>query len=902
MKTPAVQGGRSMDNSNHIVGTAPSQPVLDKDSVQPWTGVPAEDANQSQTTAPKPALERSDETAEGSITLSPEQVRESNNGLESFQAKRWRKIPFGALARLREMDLPLLAAGADKPGEKGRKAPCRLKDGALLSGWTTAKHSISDIESACARVIACGTRTGKDAHGLLVFDIDGATARAWLQERGCDQATTPTWQIHRNTDPMRLKVAFRLNAEQQQQLGQLHKKEDTKPPVKDADGKVIAKGEAVELFHGVGQVIVLGQHWESKGIYFWPEGMGPEDLAPIPAAWWQAALEITGKPAATRTVSSTGKGEWRSLPECPICGRNSTGYCSQHRDGKTIRCFHGSTFSPELAHEVLQPGDEITDKQGTVWAFSKAEPQANGDVFSVFVTPDPTRRKTGIGAAPARVRGVQAITTDPRSAEVARRYFRELLADALAAIRRRDEDTEMEIRAEIMGRFKRSDAQITAALFRLLTEQETGRPAGEMPRLDSLDLEQIEGMDPLVDGFMPENDLGLMYGAKGSGKTAAALAMSFAVIDGAGFLDHSKPAEQGAVLFIASDSGAAPLMAEMQRMGLADHPATAKGPGRRFYLWAYSAAQGMTAWSASINGCVDLLQFVKDKGVRLVVMDSAKTICAKAGILYLDNDSVTALLTFMKETICAHAAVLILSHDGTEKGCHSGAKAWAEVPSIVHHIQQIPDRNQERLWRVVKNRMGQLRELRYQLGEDGRLEPVAGVEMIRDASAAVLQVLRDAHGRGVGSVSNKDLVAEIGRRFQLAPKTVANTLTRMVGASKPEICRVSSKRGHYKLAPRLMVDPLNSVQFFGKEEGQTPVVEGDLTSSRPLPEGRTWEEDPVIPDSSQLPTPGKKPNSNPRKGSELFGSLGIEMPLDEVELVELPAPPAAGSSWDLDAA
>jgi hypothetical protein len=82
---------------------------------------------------------------------------------------------------------------------------------------------------------------------------------------------------------------------------------------------------------------------------------------------------------------------------------------------------------------VLQPGDEITDKQGTIWAFSKAEPQANGDVFSVFVTPDPTRRKTGIGAAPARVRGVQAITTDPSRAEVARRYFRELLADALGA-------------------------------------------------------------------------------------------------------------------------------------------------------------------------------------------------------------------------------------------------------------------------------------------------------------------------------------------------------------------------------------------------------------------------------------------------------------------------------------
>ena len=213
-------------------------------------------------------------------------------------------------------------------------------------------------------------------------------------------------------------------------------------------------------------------------------------------------------------------------------------------------------------------------------------------------------------------------------------------------------------------------------------------------------------MDALLDGFIPSNDITLTYGAKGSGKTLAALAASFAVIDGKGFLDHARPAPSGPVLFIASDSGAAPLKAQMQDLGVADHPAVSSGDNRRFYVWAHDARQGMAAWCASINGCVQLLRFVKEKGIRLVVMDSAKTICAKAGISYLDNDTVTALLTFIKETICVHASVMILSHDGTEKGSHSGAKVWAEVPSIVHNIQQIPDAPQERLWRVVKNRMG----------------------------------------------------------------------------------------------------------------------------------------------------------------------------------------------------
>ena len=309
--------------------------------------------------------------------------------------KAWRE----QLPRLESLDLPLLAVGAEStrsPGE--RKAPADLHTGLALSGWPTAKHTVREIQAACKKVIAAGTRTGKDAHGLLVFDLDGETAVSWCLERRCAPAATPTWQIHRNTDESRLKVAFKLSEAQQQQLGQIKTKIETKPPVKDAAGKVIAKGEAVELFHGTGQVIVLGQHHKSEGLYFWPDAMGPEDLAPIPECWWQAALTIAGDTttkAATTKTRSTGKGNWRSLNPCPICGRDTTGYCSQHKDGKTIRCFHGSTFAPPMG---LKPGDEITDKQGTAWAFSKV--QGTGDEFSVFVAPDPDRRRKTVKTSP----------------------------------------------------------------------------------------------------------------------------------------------------------------------------------------------------------------------------------------------------------------------------------------------------------------------------------------------------------------------------------------------------------------------------------------------------------------------------------------------------------------------
>jgi archaellum biogenesis ATPase FlaH len=549
--------------------------------------------------------------------------------------------------------------------------------------------------------------------------------------------------------------------------------------------------------------------------------------------------------------------------------------------------FEGAAAGERVLRNLIQPADAPRAKELDHWQRLIQMQQLPADApYS------PSKAKEGyygkaLKRAISRPHDAAPVGADPSRSEALKLGFTELLEQALLAIRTKDLDTEMELRAEMMGRFKRSDTQITAALFRLLTEQETGKPAGSTITTEALDLDSIEGLDALLDGFIPANDLGLMYGAKGSGKTLAALAMGFAAIDGTGFLDHSKPAQQGPVLFIASDSGAPPLMAAMQDLGVADHPAI-RGADRSFYVWAHSASQGMSSWCASINGCVQLLQFVKAKGIRLVLIDSAKTICAKAGISYLDNDSIAALLTFIKEAICPHTSVMILSHDGTEKGSHSGAKVWAEVPSIVHNIQQIPDAPQERLWRVVKNRMGSLRELRYQVGEGGHLEVCAGVETIQDATAAVLQVLSEATAKGISSMSRAGLVQEIQQRFRLAPKTIDNTLVRMVRAISPEICRVSSKRGHYKLSPRLAatISP-NSVSPKGKEQGKNLVSESDLLSSRGVGSGNSREVKSEFPPSSQFPGVGKSINTSAGEGFDPFTAREVEMGIGGTDLVEL---------------
>ena len=319
-------------------------------------------------------------------------------------SRHWRD----ELPRLAHLDLPLVATGADSPHSPGeKKAPADLRTGFLLKGWPSAKHSVSDIQGACDAVISVGTRTGADAHGLLVFDIDGETALDWLAARDLDPAAVSTWQIHRDTDPTRRKVAFQLTEQQQQELGQIKRSVQTKPGVKEANGNIIEKGEAVEIFHqGGSQVIVLGQHYKSNGNYFWPPDMGPEALTGIPESWFQAALTIASTTTAPSPRSSSTKSssrDWLSLNPCPICGRNTSDYCSQHKDGKTIRCFHGSTFAPPTG---LKAGDLRTDRQGTIWAYSKTEPQSNGDVFSTFVEPDPEKqlsRKKQVAAKPVAI-------------------------------------------------------------------------------------------------------------------------------------------------------------------------------------------------------------------------------------------------------------------------------------------------------------------------------------------------------------------------------------------------------------------------------------------------------------------------------------------------------------------
>ncbi len=106
-------------------------------------------------------------------------------------------------------------------------------------------------------VRSVGTRCGPDAGGLLVIDVDGPTAAQWMRAKRCDPDCLNTWRINRTTAADRYKLAFRVPEEHWPQL------------VKGKAKAVTGDGEQIELFWSSGQVLILGEHKKSGGLYTW---------------------------------------------------------------------------------------------------------------------------------------------------------------------------------------------------------------------------------------------------------------------------------------------------------------------------------------------------------------------------------------------------------------------------------------------------------------------------------------------------------------------------------------------------------------------------------------------------------------------------------------------------------
>ena len=268
--------------------------------------------------------------------------------------------------------LPLLPCG----GPSG-KQPINA-DGSLMKQWQNAAFTVDQILELNGNVNAVGTRTGPDADHLLILDIDGRTAVEKCIEFDC-RPNAAGWAIRRDTDKHRLKVAFHITEDLRPFLAKddgspLGKRVlQTKPavwdidddgnPKRDSNNRLITleKQEAVELFYGTGQCVILGNHKESGGVYYWDGS--PVQLAEPTPEWWGLINHILDQHAvedkARQPVDKDDISQSGPDTPCVICGRNTSSACTTFNSSGRIRvnCFEGQTFSPPTD---LKIGDTIT--------------------------------------------------------------------------------------------------------------------------------------------------------------------------------------------------------------------------------------------------------------------------------------------------------------------------------------------------------------------------------------------------------------------------------------------------------------------------------------------------------------------------------------------------------------
>jgi hypothetical protein len=260
--------------------------------------------------------------------------------------------------------LPLLAIKGKQPFDAITESP---------SGWQTARFP-AHVIAACSWATGVGTRTGADANGLIAFDLDGITAQDFARQHGCDPDAADTWAVRRSDTADRLKKLFMASPEQAAQLGQCRLKRSTNDPVTDDDGNVIVKGEGVEIYHGVGQVLLLGNHPDG-GQYIWRDGEGPDNCQPLPDNWFQLALLLKEANTTRATTSSKapriGVNGWGKIRgTCPICGRDAHPICGTNQTGDRISCFDGVSFSWSKAHPGIKVGKTVRGLDGQTWALT----------------------------------------------------------------------------------------------------------------------------------------------------------------------------------------------------------------------------------------------------------------------------------------------------------------------------------------------------------------------------------------------------------------------------------------------------------------------------------------------------------------------------------------------------
>ncbi len=340
----------------------------------------------------------------------------------------------------------------------------------------------------------------------------------------------------------------------------------------------------------------------------------------------------------------------------------------------------------------------------------------------------------------------------------------------------------------------------------------------------------------------------------------------WSIATGQPFLDRSDPGKPGKCLFIATDSGVAPLKKSLDDLQLDPNHAylTPGHPEERIWIWGKESKQGHQSWCADIKGIIQLEQFIRMKNIDAVFIDSVKSVSSAAGWSHENNLSSRAMLTYLREGICqpTGTSIVLLNHDGTKEGTSSGAKSWAEDPSMVVSFSKALDPDGRQIGVTAKFRKDRAavvdpcRSLTFNLNrESGILQLAPEVEVVGNCREAIIDVLWRAHQNGKPSLTRGSLADEVFARHGKPTKTVDNTLGSMF--SERQVTR--PHRGSYALAPKLIQQKQSSytgsyIEGSNKEETQSETGIEQVPEAFPAAEiGNTVVPEGNMPGSHQTP-------------------------------------------------
>lgn len=257
----------------------------------------------------------------------------------------------------------------------------------------------------------------------------------------------------------------------------------------------------------------------------------------------------------------------------------------------------------------------------------------------------------------------------------------------------------------------------------------------------------VDGIKPLLPGFINDKSLGLLIGDGGAGKSCMALSMCYSIIHGTkGFLDHQEPAVfNGKILYIGTDCGAGAydmLKTYALEIGEAEE-------WKNVIFWCEEEGK-RKPWTLTLYN-LELLHKELAKGeIKMVIIDTINSVFQGANISpYLGP--VDQWLRLLKAIVCPYGPLLMLGHtnrSGSGIKAIGGSPAFQEVPDILHTIekpkQPADDGPDVYKWSVRKLRGESSREFSY-TRVDGELAIVAGhfYTNCGDKVLAAIQAIKD---------------------------------------------------------------------------------------------------------------------------------------------------------------